>query len=346
MLYGQWVRFGCINTMDNPEVCLSISGGKNKLRIHDDASSSTGSSSRISANDMQMILDRLMFRQNRISTSRTYMSIWRQFNKFLISLNVRPNEWEERTSLFLAYMIDKGMQSGTVRSYVSAIKKILVNDGYKWNDNKVLLSSLTKACKLINDHVHTRFPIHCSLLELILFEIGRIYDTQYYLECLYKAIFAIGYYGLLRVGELTEGPHVVKACNVHLGTNKDKLLLVLYSSKTHDEGSQPQKVKITANYAERSGKYFERNFCPFKLMEHYISVRGSYESLEENFFIFSDRSPVTAETARKLLKKIIRVLGLNPDFYDMHSLRIGRASDVIRYGLLKRLKEWADGDPM
>ena len=112
--------------------------------------------------------------------------------------------------MFVAYMIDNGMQSCLVKSYVSAIKKTLQIDGYIWDNNKVLISALTQACKLVNDRVKTRLPIQCGLLELILFELERVFNTQPYLATLYKTLFAIAYYGLLRPGEITLGPHVLK----------------------------------------------------------------------------------------------------------------------------------------
>ena len=62
------------------------------------------------------------------------------------------------------------MQSATVKSYVSAIKAILKADKYEWDEQKVLLSSLTKAYKLTNDVLDCRLPIQKGLLEMILFE--------------------------------------------------------------------------------------------------------------------------------------------------------------------------------
>ena len=56
---------------------------------------------------------------------------------------------------------------------------------------------------------------------------------QPYLLVLYEAIFCLAYYGLMRIGELTEGDHPIKAKDIHIGVNKDKILLVLYTSKTH-----------------------------------------------------------------------------------------------------------------
>ena len=115
--------------------------------------------------------------------------------------------------LFVADLIDRGLQSQSVKSYVSAIKRVLSNDGYEWEENKLVLGSLTRATRIINDSVRTRLPIQCGLLELILFEIERVFATnnQLYLERLYKAIFILGYYGMMRgrrvIGHRSSRPH-------------------------------------------------------------------------------------------------------------------------------------------
>ena len=59
-------------------------------------------------------------------------------------------------------------------------------DGYHWTDEKVLLGTLMKACQIMNDQIQTRLPIHRNLLEILLFELERIYTDQPYLEILYK----------------------------------------------------------------------------------------------------------------------------------------------------------------
>ena len=253
------------------------------------------------------------------------------FNKFIIRLDEKPNSWEERTALFVAYQVEKGLQSGSVRSYISAIKKTLINDDYPWDDNKVLLSSLTRACKMVNDKVKVRLPIQCGLLELILFEIDRICDKQYYNACMYKTLFAIGYYGLLRAGELTFSQHVMKARDVHVGINKEKILIILYTSKTHGKGDIPQKIRITSNKSERSGNYAKRHFCPFELMQDYVQIRPELVHDTEPFFIFADGSPVTAPMARQMLREILKILGLNEKLYDLHSMRIGRTNDLVKF---------------
>ena len=197
------------------------------------------------------------------------------------------------------------MQSASVRSYISAIKRTLIDDGYNWDDNQLLLSSLTRACKLTNDTVKTRLPIQCGLLEVLLFEAQRKFqkENQPYLLILYQALFALGYYGLMRVGELTEGPHTLKAKDVHMATNKDKLLLVLYSSKTHDLSQRPQKIKITSSKDKRSTGYKERYFCPFNLIRQFIEARGDFLQDNEQFFCFQKQSCSKAATSKGSFEK-------------------------------------------
>ena len=124
------------------------------------------------------MLDKLLTQQNRTSTNKTYLGIWRQFNKFVINFDKKLPLWEERVMLFVAHLIERGMQSSSVKSCVSAIKKVLVNDSYDWDDNKIWLSSLTRACRIINDRVHTRLGISKNLLELILFEVERMFSKK------------------------------------------------------------------------------------------------------------------------------------------------------------------------
>ena len=67
--------------------------------------------------------------------------------------------WEDKLVLFSTHLVEKGVQSATIRSYCSAIKHILKVDGYVWNDNSVMLSMITRSCRLINDKVMIRLPI-------------------------------------------------------------------------------------------------------------------------------------------------------------------------------------------
>ena len=109
------------------------------------------------------------------------------------------------------------------------------------------------------------------------------------------------------VTQVSYSNHVVKAKDVYSALNKDKLLIMLYSSKTHSVEMRPQKIKVTSNFTEKSG-FYARNFCPFVLVNEYIEARGDFLNAQEQFFIFKDKTPVSADNARAILKPVWRIL--------------------------------------
>ena len=92
----------------------------------------------------------------------------------------------------------------------------------------------------------------------------------------------------------------------------------------HTRGMRPQKIRTIANKGKKSRHYLKRHFLPFLLTKLYLNVQPvGYDTNDEQFFIFSDRSSVTAEHARTVLKLSIDRLGLDSSLYSFHSLRIG-----------------------
>ena len=305
---------------------------------------------------MEVLLDQLKNERHRSTTRLTYYNVWRKFNEFVIRLDQIPGTWEKRTSLYCAHLImDKQLQSSTVKSYISGIKAVLQNDGYDWQDDEVLLHFFTKSCKIKNDMVKIRLPIQKGLLEIILFEIRRRYGDQPYLEAMYVSAFLLAYYGLLRVGEITDSIHSIKAKDVHESKRKKKLLLILYSSKTHGKESIPQQVRILG---KRELEVFDNNethtfitkyvkpsfFCPYAWNRTYMDMRPPISSDQEQIFIFKDGTPLQATHMRRLLRKILKHLKLEPFMYDIHSFRIGRATDLFKAGVpveqIKQLGRW------
>ena len=84
-----------------------------------------------------------------------------------------------------------------------------------------------------------------------------------YLAHLYTTILITMFYGMFRIGELTLGSHPVLANDVHIGMNKEKMLFVLHTSKTHGKGSKPQKIKIQKLSKITDNERRSNNWCPF-----------------------------------------------------------------------------------
>ena len=107
-------------------------------------------------------------------------------------------------------------------------------------------------------------------------------------------------------------------------------MILLHSSKTHGKEFRPQKIKIEAT--NKSDKGNNRFFCPFALMQCYLKARGCYHSNDEPCFIFKDGTPVTPLHLRRMLRKILKKLNLQPELYNFHSFRAGRATEMHIFG--------------
>ena len=215
-----------------------------RKRISDRESPST-----ISTVKIKDIVERLRSQRCRDSTRATYHRIWKRFNRFFIRLDDKPDMWEDRLILFIGYLIEEcKLQSSTIKTYILAIKGVLAENKIELNLDRFLINSLTRACRIRNDSLIARIPIQKPFLNSILDEVAKWCNeiNQPYLKSLYQALFSAAYYGLLRIGEVTKGPHVVLAHNIRIGVNKDKLLFILRSSKTHNQGNGPQLIKISS----------------------------------------------------------------------------------------------------
>ena len=222
---------------------------------------------------------------------------------------------------------------------MSALKAILAELDVRINEDRFLLTSLTRACRINNDKVKIRHPIRKGLLALILHQISQIFSSQRYLILLYQAIFAAAYYGLLCISKVAKGPHTIKAHDVHIGVNKDKMLFTLRTFKTHGEDAMPQLVKITGLKS-----FSNKMLCPFVILRNYVQARQSIKNHSEVFFVFKDRSAIPPSGLWGVLHKCLVRAGFDAKLYSFHSLRSDHASDMMKMGIsvetIKKIRRW------
>ena len=231
----------------------------------------------------------------RTSTRKNYYCVWKQFNEFVIRLDSKPTCWEDRLTLFVTYLVHNQYKSQTVKSYILAIRGVLKDNYIHLSEDRVLLSALTRACKLRNDFIQPQLPIKKGMLAII---VEKTFDhfnsiNQPYLAKLYATMFATMYFGLLRVGEVASGDHPVKVRDVHVGNNKQKILFILRTSKTHNKGTNLQMIKISSKRnVPNPAKLKAKEICPYSLLWKFILVRPGYRSVMQPFFIFRDHQVI------------------------------------------------------
>ena len=132
------------------------------------------------------------------------------------------------------------------------------------------------------------------------------------------------------------------AKDIHVGINKNKLMFILHTSKTHNEGMKPQVIKITSQ-SNRTENPCTMSFCPFQAIKDYLRVQQRYRG-REPFFVFRDGSPVKANQFRTVLHRTVKFNKLNVLSYNIQGFRVGRSSDLLDLGLsvetIKKLGRW------
>ena len=85
---------------------------------------------------------------------------------------------------------------------------------------------------------------------------------------------------------------------------------------------EPQTVEIKAiSEKECTFPSDVEHYCPYKIIRAYLAVRSNKE--DAPFFIFRDDKPVTGDMFRRVMRNVIKSIGLNPLNYDTHSFCIG-----------------------
>ena len=116
---------------------------------------------------------------------------------------------------------------------------------------------------------------------------------------------------------------------------------VLRTSKTHWKDKAPQIVIIQSTQCTGLDK---TEFCPFNTLKSFLAICPKSKTTSEFFFIFHDGTPIRTHNVQKVLKEALHTSGFRSKLYSFHSLRSGRACDLLALGVsvetIKKLGHW------
>lgn len=231
-----------------------------------------------------------------------------------------PDKWEEKMVLYATFLADNNYDEGTINSYMSAIRFQLQQDGEHLSEDKFLLESIIRSTRYKNKEKRQRLGISEHMLHKLLDQVDLQFHSQPYLTALYKAMFVLAFYCLLRVSELTSGRHPILARNVIAAKNKLKIQITLNSSKTHTRAQNKQVIRFPdPDEEEDCFKWLNTKYCPFTIVEKYMSMREDIADDREQFFIFKDNIPIKEGNFRGVLKKLLINANFNADQFNTHS---------------------------
>ena len=258
-------------------------------------------------------------------TATQYSRVWDDLKNFCVTSLGRPfTVTPESIALYIAHLDLRKLQPSTIQSHLSAISFLSQLNNLPDHTGAFKVEKMMKSLHKRSSTTDSRLPINLALLNNLIINLGNHCDSSY--ECaLYRAMYSLAYYALLRAGECTVSKHVLTTQNVKciMQAGTCSAIDVTFSSF---KNSQYNKAAIpTLKILRRGG-----DTCPVKIIEHYLTLRPS---LDGPIFISSAGVPISPRQFRGKLKTGVSFLSLDTDRFNTHSFRIGRATDMLLEGL-------------
>ena len=145
---------------------------------------------------------------------------------------------------FISFLSLLGFAVSTVQLYLARVRHHLKLRGQNCFNNSFIIRMVVKG-------VSTRFPELDMCLLIMLELLADMWDVLPYIMhdrfqiTMFRCMLTLGCHGLLRPGEITYSPHVVKVENMYFV--KQHVHIYLTSSKAHRE-PYPQRVVVAPQH--------------------------------------------------------------------------------------------------
>ena len=253
-------------------------------------------------------------------TRISYKRQWTEFKKFAQLSNQAA--LPATSNLIAAFIIklSQKLSPNTIRTYLAAIAFYhkLINEN---NPCAVpFIKDLVKALSKLGPHKsRLRKPIKFKLLKKLLNHLTTTMPG--YNSILFKAALSVQFHGCMRAGEVvvsSSDKHTIKLKQVSVRHN---CLIITLKSYKHKNNTRERILlkKLPKKLAK---------FCPVRLVKQYIHIRSS-KSNSKSLFLNEDNSPLTRVQLSAALKEALSSVGKNPHKYNTHSLRSGRATQLL-----------------
>lgn len=250
------------------------------------------------------------------NTAQQYFRSLKRFDNFM--KKYYNKSWKKATkkhiSNYVVYLKKhKNLKVSTIRSHLSSI-----TFHYQAKYDRDIISSFSVK-KLLNYYAKdenckkTRLPITKKILEKLIKNVKRSSTSRYY-RFAFTAIYSLMHFLALRISEIADYSarfsHAIKLSDIKIGKN----------------------IKITIRtfkHSKNSVKYNINNATLKAILKKWLKLRGNSKGC---LFIHKNLVPFSRSFVCRQLKKDIKEIGLNPQKYNTHSFRKGRATFLAQKG--------------
>ncbi len=281
------------------------------------------------------------------NTSRTYNSGKRRFLRFCqaTGLILLPLS-EEVLCLFVAQLVQDGLQFSSIRTYLSSLRHLQISTGFPdpfaGNTFPRLAYVMRGARRTRVAQPDNRLPITPHILS-ILYNVWARPNPPYEARLLWAAC-CLGFFGFLRVGEFTarDSSPPSAAADAHI---------IGIHDISRAPGDPPQYLRVHLRVSKTDpfgrGVYIYlgatgTTICPVAAILSFLVVRPT--QLLGPLLRFPDGSILTRTVLVASVRKALAASGIDPSRYSGHSFRIGAATTAALVGLpdhtIKMLGRW------
>ncbi len=268
----------------------------------------------------------LLDRSIAVNTKNVYKSGLKLFKEFLYRHNLTftlPFSLDHVLN-FILYMSKLQYAHKTIVSYVESLSFILKCNSYVDVTKHFLIKKLLEGHRRYRPCKDSRLPVTIGLLSRLLHILPST-CTNLYEANLFRAMFTLAFWGLLRVSEFTQSRNkdldrVISITDVRLDHSKKIVILVVRWSKTDQRG-----LSVTL----RIGAQRQELICPYASLSCFLGIRPS---ISGPLFVHFDRSPVTRYQFSKVLEKALLLINGDNKRILSHSFRLGGATYLASLG--------------
>jgi integrase len=182
--------------------------------------------------------------------------------------------------------------------------------------SKTLLGLSNNAATTTKDLLPITRPLLHQLVDKII-----LATNIPYMRIMYRALFLLTYHACLRAGEIVisnEPQHAINIANVS-DTTYQGLPAYTLTLDTFKHSKRPAQLLIQQSE--------HPPYCPVQALRDYLLVRNNRPG---PLFLNVDACPVNRPAFSAFLKVCVTLCGLQPDNYNTHSFRIGRATQLAQ----------------
>lgn len=264
------------------------------------------------------------------NTQKTYSHIDKLIKKFNIETGLDALSTDTSITALFTQFLGSSYKPATVRTYLSALSYRFKILGLQDPTNSFIVKQALTGLERILPSKDSRLPITLPVLVSLTISAYRVLSS--YETILFKAMFTLAFFALLRIGEFTTGnsTHTLNVQNVSFIDNA----LVLYMpSFKHAKASSPHTVRVIEQ---------DPRVCPVAHLRSYLKLRPLGPN--SHLFIHEDGSSVSRQDFNRTLRLCLKSANIPDNNIRSHSFRIGGATHMARLGMsdsqIRSLGRW------